>query len=58
MTADTLRDRLAEAAAGAAQDVPGVAFLRPGVVDLLRTRVAGRAPRPAGGSGARPQGCG
>lgn len=39
MTADTLRDRLAEAAAGAAQDVPGVAFLRPGVVDLLRTRV-------------------
>ncbi|MFJ1593394.1 Asp23/Gls24 family envelope stress response protein [Kitasatospora albolonga] len=52
MTTDTLRDRLAEAAAGAAQDVPGVAFLRPGVVDLLRTRGADRAPRP----GARAQG--
>ncbi|MFE2296429.1 Asp23/Gls24 family envelope stress response protein [Streptomyces sp. NPDC059452] len=53
---DTLRDRLAEAAAGAAQDVPGVAFLRPGVVDLLRTRAVDRAPRPATGSGARAQG--
>ncbi|MYW31294.1 Asp23/Gls24 family envelope stress response protein, partial [Streptomyces sp. SID2119] len=33
MAADTprVRDRLAEAAARAAQDVPGVAFLRPGV---------------------------
>ncbi|PVC83922.1 hypothetical protein DBP19_32975 [Streptomyces sp. CS090A] len=57
MAADTprLRDRLAEAAAGAAQDFPGVAFLRPGVVDLLRTRVADRAPRLAG-PGARAQG--
>lgn len=56
MTADTLRDRLAEAAAGAAQDVPGVAFLSPGVVDLLRTRVADRAPRLAAGPGPRTQG--
>ncbi|RST25051.1 hypothetical protein EF908_01840 [Streptomyces sp. WAC04770] len=44
MTADPLMDRdrdrhrLAEAAAEAAEGVPGVAFLRPGVVDLLRTR--------------------
>ncbi|MEW1631423.1 Asp23/Gls24 family envelope stress response protein [Streptomyces sp. NPDC089173] len=56
MTADTLRDRLAEAAAGAAQEVTGVAFLRPGVVDLLRTRVAERAPRLATPTGARTQG--
>ncbi|MFD8062375.1 Asp23/Gls24 family envelope stress response protein [Streptomyces cyaneofuscatus] len=58
MAADTprVRDRLAEAAARAAQDVPGVAFLRPGVVDLLRTRVADRAPRLAAGPGARAQG--
>ncbi|MFJ4970141.1 Asp23/Gls24 family envelope stress response protein [Streptomyces sp. NPDC088755] len=56
MTADTLRDRLAEAAAGAARSVPGVAFLRPGVVDLLRTRVADRAPRRTTGPGARAQG--
>ncbi|MFI8357975.1 Asp23/Gls24 family envelope stress response protein [Streptomyces cyaneofuscatus] len=58
MAADTprVRDRLAEAAAGAAQDVPSVAFLRPGVVDLLRTRVADRAPRLAAGPGARAQG--
>lgn len=53
MTADPLMDRdrdrdrhrLAEAAAEAAEGVPGVAFLRPGVVDLLRTRVADRAPQ-------------
>ncbi|MYR93852.1 MULTISPECIES: hypothetical protein [unclassified Streptomyces] len=56
MTADTLRDRLAEAAARAAEDVPGVAFLRPGVVDLLRTRAADRAPRLAASPGARAQG--
>ncbi|MFD4103324.1 hypothetical protein ACFWRM_32690, partial [Streptomyces bacillaris] len=42
---DRDRNRLAEAAAEAAEGVPGVAFLRPGVVDLLRTRVADRAPR-------------
>lgn len=45
MTPDTLRDRMAGAAAEAARGVPGVAFLRPGVVDLLRTRIAERAPR-------------
>ncbi|WP_411083346.1 Asp23/Gls24 family envelope stress response protein [Streptomyces sp. cmx-18-6] len=56
MTPDTLRDRLAVAAAEAAQGVPGVAFLRPGVVDLLRTRIADRAPRLAQGPGARAQG--
>ncbi|MDX3589635.1 Asp23/Gls24 family envelope stress response protein [Streptomyces sp. ID03-2B] len=44
MTADTRRDRLAEAAAEAARGVPGVAFLRPGVADLLRTRITGRTP--------------
>ncbi|ATY99699.1 Asp23/Gls24 family envelope stress response protein [Streptomyces cavourensis] len=61
MTADPLMDRerdryrLAEAAAEAAEGVPGVAFLRPGVVDLLRTRVA-RAPRLATGPGPRTQG--
>ncbi|MEW2071445.1 Asp23/Gls24 family envelope stress response protein [Streptomyces sp. NPDC007346] len=56
MTTDTLRDRLAEAAAGAARDVPGVAFLRPGVVDLLRTRFAGGASRLVMEPGARAQG--
>ncbi|MFF5827199.1 Asp23/Gls24 family envelope stress response protein [Streptomyces bacillaris] len=72
MTADPLRDRdrdqdgerdrnrdrnrLVEAAAEAAEGVPGVAFLRPGVVDLLRTRVADRAPRLATGPGPRTQG--
>ncbi|PWS39994.1 hypothetical protein DKT74_35370 [Streptomyces sp. ZEA17I] len=50
------QDRLAEAAARAAEGVPGVAFLRPGVVDLLRTRVADRAPRLATGPGPRTQG--
>ncbi|MFJ6608637.1 Asp23/Gls24 family envelope stress response protein [Streptomyces sp. NPDC091289] len=45
MTADTRRDRMAGATAEAARGVPGVAFLRPGVADLLRTRIADRTPR-------------
>ncbi|MFH8344439.1 Asp23/Gls24 family envelope stress response protein [Streptomyces sp. NPDC018045] len=36
------------AAAGAAKDTPGVAFLRPGLGELLRGTVA-RRPLPAGG---------
>ncbi|WP_103533745.1 hypothetical protein [Streptomyces sp. SM11] len=47
MTADTRRDRLAGAAAEAARGVRGVAFLRPGVADLLRTRIADRTTRRA-----------
>jgi uncharacterized alkaline shock family protein YloU len=35
---------MAGAAAEAARCVPGVAFLRPGVADLLRTRIADRTP--------------
>lgn len=61
--AATERDALADTVARLAADVPGVAFLRPGLVDLLRPaartgppRAAGRAPagvrvRRASGSG-------
>ncbi|MFI1248754.1 Asp23/Gls24 family envelope stress response protein [Streptomyces anulatus] len=44
MTAVTRRDRVAGTAAEAARGVPGVAFLRPGVTDLLRARFAERTP--------------
>ncbi|NEB56225.1 Asp23/Gls24 family envelope stress response protein [Streptomyces griseus] len=47
MIADTRRDRVAGVAAEAAQGVPGVAFLRPGVADLLRNRITERTPRRA-----------
>lgn len=56
MTADTRRDRIAGAAAEAVRGVPGVAFLRPGVAELLRTRIADRIPRGTPPTGNRAQG--
>ncbi|MGQ4715283.1 Asp23/Gls24 family envelope stress response protein [Streptomyces anulatus] len=56
MTTDTRRDRVAGAAAEAARGVQGVAFLRPGMADLLRTRIAERAPRRASLTGNRTSG--
>ncbi|MFE7136638.1 Asp23/Gls24 family envelope stress response protein [Streptomyces sp. NPDC057644] len=56
MTADTSRDRVAVAAAEAARGVPGVAFLRPGVADLLRTRITDRTQRRAPLTGNRTPG--
>ncbi|MEU1047333.1 Asp23/Gls24 family envelope stress response protein [Streptomyces sp. NPDC005897] len=63
-TAATERDALADTVARVAADVPGVAFLRPGLVDLLRApartgppRAAGRTPagvRVSRASGAQP----
>lgn len=52
MTAVTRRDQVAVAAAEAARGVPGVAFLRPGVADLLRARIAERTPFRAPQNGA------
>ncbi|CAM5296094.1 hypothetical protein SRIMM317S_04923 [Streptomyces rimosus subsp. rimosus] len=48
-----LRGAVLRAAAGAAKDTPGVAFLRPGFGELLRGTVAGRASRT--GSAAAPR---
>ncbi|MFJ1800675.1 MULTISPECIES: Asp23/Gls24 family envelope stress response protein [unclassified Streptomyces] len=56
MTAVTRRDRVAVAAAEAARGVPGVAFLRPGVADLLRARIAERTPFRAPQNGNRAPG--
>ncbi|MFH8750412.1 Asp23/Gls24 family envelope stress response protein [Streptomyces rimosus] len=47
-----LRGAVLRAAAGAAKDTPGVAFLRPGFGELLRGTVTGRASRT--GSAAAP----
>ncbi|MEV1048197.1 Asp23/Gls24 family envelope stress response protein [Streptomyces sp. NPDC049916] len=54
MTTNTLQERIAAVAAEAARGAPGVAFLRPGVADLLRTRIADRAPLRGPVSGAGP----
>ena len=51
MTHDEMRDRLSRAATEAARNVPGVAFLRPGLADLLRASAASRAGRDARPSG-------
>ncbi|MFE3249322.1 Asp23/Gls24 family envelope stress response protein [Streptomyces sp. NPDC059209] len=42
------RDRLALAAADAVERVPGVAFLRPGIADLVRASYASRDRRRSG----------
>ncbi|MFF5566934.1 Asp23/Gls24 family envelope stress response protein [Streptomyces sp. NPDC012623] len=47
-----IRDELALATADAARRTPGVAFLRPGIVDRLRASAASRAGRPGAGEGA------
>ncbi|MFE3826191.1 Asp23/Gls24 family envelope stress response protein [Streptomyces sp. NPDC059092] len=47
MTEREIQEELALVAAGVARRVPGVAFLRPGFVDLLRASAASRAGRPA-----------
>ncbi|MET8485519.1 Asp23/Gls24 family envelope stress response protein [Streptomyces tendae] len=46
--AATERDALAGTVARVAADVPGVAFLRPGLVDLFRPAVRTGPPRDAG----------
>lgn len=56
MTADTRRDQVAGKAVEAARGVPGVAFLRPGVADLLRTRITDRTQRRAPLTGNRTPG--
>ncbi|GAA2945324.1 Asp23/Gls24 family envelope stress response protein [Streptomyces enissocaesilis] len=52
MTARTSRARLERAAAEAALAVPGVAFLRPGIADVLRG-ATGQRPGSCGGVRAR-----
>ncbi|MEU3186220.1 Asp23/Gls24 family envelope stress response protein [Streptomyces sp. NPDC006923] len=46
MTPHEIQDELARVAADAARLTPGVAFLRPGLVDLLRASAASRTGRP------------
>ncbi|MEW1718081.1 Asp23/Gls24 family envelope stress response protein [Streptomyces sp. NPDC093109] len=46
-----IQDELSLAAADAARRVPGVAFLRPGIVDRLRASAASRAGRAGTGAG-------
>ncbi|CAL9622108.1 Asp23/Gls24 family envelope stress response protein [Streptomyces sp. NPDC057340] len=48
-TAATERDALAGTVARAAADVPGVAFLRPGLADLFRPSARTGPPRAAAG---------
>ncbi|AXG82060.1 Asp23/Gls24 family envelope stress response protein [Streptomyces paludis] len=45
-----IQDELSLAAADAARGVPGVAFLRPGIVDRLRASAASRAGRAGAGT--------
>ncbi|MFD5778634.1 Asp23/Gls24 family envelope stress response protein [Streptomyces sp. NPDC126933] len=45
MRGNGIQEELALAAADAAQQVPGVAFLRPGLADLLRASAGSRAGR-------------
>lgn len=43
-----MKDRLARAAGDAVEQVPGVAFLRPGLADLVRASYASRDRRKSG----------
>jgi hypothetical protein len=48
VTAAAHRDELAHTIAHVVCDVPGVAFLRPGIVDLLRASARSGLPNPEG----------
>ncbi|MFD9791525.1 hypothetical protein ACFWXK_11320 [Streptomyces sp. NPDC059070] len=57
-TTKTPHSALAEELATAVTGVPGVAFLRPGLADRLRTALARPGPHPAGLRMTRPDGTG
>ncbi|WP_031050282.1 Asp23/Gls24 family envelope stress response protein [Streptomyces sp. NRRL F-5650] len=57
-TAGTPHSALAEELAAAVTDVPGVAFLRPGLTDRLRGTLSRPARNPAGVRVTRPDGAG